>query len=214
MNARLINQAMLNRANMQYEIKDINNRINDIVNRINGIDTTNPVNGVDVEFTINENITSAVLNDILSKTGFEWINAGKIAGAKVYEAPAPSSYINNLRPSGMWKSHVVDNNGDFIADTYSPLESFVRNADDSIMFSLIQPGTTAPAEKNYGGNLPAAIMELVSSSMTTEAIQSMVLNIASSEFLNLDNLYFIQNTDLISENFGGGTAESFTLHFE
>lgn len=205
MNARNINQAMLNRANLQYEYKTVNNRIDAVNNRING---------VDVVFRQNELISGTVLSDILSGTGFEWIDAGKIAGAKVYEAPAPSSYINNLRPSGMWKGHVVDDNGDFIADTYSPLESFVRNADDSIMFSLIQPGTTAPAEKNYGGNLPAAIMRLITATSTSASMEAIGTTIASSDILNTNNLYFIQNTDLISENFGSAKAESFTLHFE
>jgi hypothetical protein len=209
MNPANINQAMINRVNTQNEYKMVNNRIDAVNNRING---------VDVVFRENSEITGAVISDLLSGTELEWLSADVINAATVYEAPAPSSYINNLRPAGMWKGHVVDSDGKFIADTYSPLESFVRNADDSIMFSLIQPLTTVPAEKNYGGNLPGVIMRLISAATDDTdmtAVRSAILsNIASSDVLNTSTIYYIQSKDLISDQLGGAHAESFTLHFE
>lgn len=202
MHSANINQAMINRANTQYEIKNVNNRIDGVINR---------VNGVDVVFRQNEEITSAVLSSILSGTGFNWLSG--VIESPVYEAPAPSSYINNLRPASMWKCHVVnDDNSKFMADAYSPLESFVRYDDDSIMFSLLQPGDVSSAPKNYGGNLPIAIMELLTAS---DAVRTDILlsNILSSNTLNTNNLYYIQNTNHLADQLGG-TAESFTLHFE
>lgn len=202
MNARNINQAMLNRANMQYEYKTVNNRIDAVNDRING---------VDIVFRENPEITSAVLSDILSGTGYAWLSA-EAMNSIVYEAPAPSSYINNLPPAGMWKNHAVMG-GNFMLDAYSPLESFIRYADGSIMFNPIQNQVTAPGRRNYGGNLQRAIMPLISATSSPVNNDLLQSNIGSSEVLNLDNLYFIQNSDLISKNFGAH-AESFTLHFE
>ena len=208
MNPANINQAMVNRANSQYEIKAVNNRINTL---------TNAVNGVDVVFRENKEITGSILSDILSGTGLEWISAPLISDATIYEAPAPSSYIKNLRPSGMWKVHAINSDGAFIFDTYSPLESFVRSADGSITFNPLQNQVENPAEMNRGGNLPGAIVQL----LTTEslpnfnsALTTLTLNIELSEVLNTSNLYFIQNSNLISQNFSGAQAQSFTLHFE
>lgn len=200
-----INQAMLKRANVQHEVNNINDRVTGL---------TNVVNGVDVVFRKNDLISGTVLSDILSGTNLAWLNTSTITAANVYEAPAPSSYIKNLRPSGMWKVRAVDANGNFIRDAYSPLESFVRSADGSIMFNPLQMQVQEPAQMNYGGNLPNAFMQLFNSDTLLPAnISALLSNIASSEFLNTSSLYFIQNSDLISKNFGGH-AQSFTLHFE
>lgn len=207
MNPANINQAMVNRANAQYEIKAINNRISDLANRING---------VDVVFRQNELISGNVLSDVLKGLGpdIEWLSAALISNATVYEAPAPaqSSYINSLRPASMWKAHITAN--DVYADAYTPLETFVRESDNTISFSPLQMPLTSNELKNYGGNLPNAILPLLNTTPDQTALQSMILNIESSEYLNINNLYYIQNTDLISENLGGAHAESFTLHFE
>lgn len=205
MNPANINQAMVNRANSQYEIKSVNNRINTL---------TNAINGVDVVFRENKEITGSILSDILSGTGLEWISAPSISNATVYEAPAPSSYIKNLRPASMWTAHIAKD-GNFICDAYSPLESFVRRPDGSILFNPIQQQVEDQGERNYGGNLPNAILPLLDGpEPDSTTLQSMVLNIMSSEFLDINNLYFIQNADLINTNFDGAHAESFTLHFE
>ena len=148
MNLSNINQAMINRANTQSEIKTINRRINDVINHING---------VDVVFRLNELITGAIVSDLLDGINATWMNPSTIVNATIYEADVPSSYINNLRPSGTWKAH-VRKNGVSIADTYTPLESFVRNADGSIMFSPMQPTSDGIANKNYGGNIQNIIM--------------------------------------------------------
>ena len=137
MNPANINQNMVNRVNAQYEIKSINKRISDTVNR---------VNGVDVVFKPNELISGTVLSDILSGTGLEWLSADVISSATVYEAPAPSSYINNLRSASMWTAHITMN-GNAICDAYSPLESFIRNTDGSIMFNLIRSNTKSGSKK-------------------------------------------------------------------
>ena len=206
MNARNINQAMLNRANAQHEVTNINNRVNGL---------TNAVNGIDVVFRENKEITSAVISNILSGTNINWLSTDAITAAKVYEAPAPSSYIKNLRPSGMWKVRAIDSEGKFMRDAYSPLESFVREADGSVMFNPLQRQVQEPGQMNYGGNLPDAIMQLINTgTITTDGLSTLLSNIASSEFLNTNSLYFIQNSDLIANNFPGAQAESFTLHFE
>ena len=213
MNARNINQAMLNRANMQYEIKDINNRINDIVNRINGIDTTNPVNGVDVEFTMNENITSAVLSDILSGvTGADWAN--DMSNFAVYEASDALSYISGLNPANMWKCHVIDANNSAIADDYKPLESFIKNIkDNTVSFTLLRNTSIEPIG-SYGGTIMNAITPLLRSAVSVdkEIIES---NISDIGVFNTDSLYFLQYNAGITTKFGQDAhAESFTLHFE
>lgn len=203
MNSRTVNQAMLNRVSSQWEYKTLNNRIEAVNNR---------VNGVDVVFRPNSEITSAVLNSLLSGTGLDWLNAATINNATVYEAPAPSSYINNLAPSGMLKG-TVKKDGVSYAETYSPLESFIRYDDGSVMFNPLQRSITENAKMNYGGNIQNAIMPLISN-ITPAVISTIKSNVAESEVLDLNNLYFIQNTDLIASNFNGAQAESFTLHFE
>ncbi len=207
MNSRNINQAMLNRANLQYEYKTLNNRIDAVNDRING---------VDIVFRKNPEITSAVLSNILSGTELKWLSADVINAATVYEAPASSSYINNLRPSGMWKIHAVNGKDEFMHDAYSPLESFVQNADGSVLFNPLQRQVQDPAGMNYGGNFPGIIARLLTTASQADyqsVLTTLNSNIESSEVLNLNSLYFIQNSDLISKNLGG-RAESFTLHFE
>lgn len=213
MNSANINQAMVNRANAQYEIKTINNRINNIVNRINGIDTTNPVNGVDVEFTMNENITSAVLIDILSGViNTQWAN--DMSTFTVYEASDALSYISGLDPSNMWKCHVIDANNNAIADDYKPLESFIKNIKDNTASFTPLRNTSIEPIGSYGGTIMNAITPLLSGNINggIEAIQS---NIDDSGLFNTDSLYFLQYNAGIRNKFGqGAQAESFTLHFE
>lgn len=198
-----INQSMLNRANVQHAIDLINNRINGIADHMGG---------VDVIFRPNEAITDDVLDSLLSNTGLQWQKENIIHNAVVYEAQVPTS-INNLRP-GTWKAHIAREDGTFIVDSYSPLERFDRYADGSIMFNLNQQNITDISARNFGGSIQNAIAPLISGTMDDDAVQTIISNIASSEVINIDNLYFIQNTDLISQNYNGAHAESFTLHFE
>lgn len=198
-----INQAVHNRANVQRAIELINNRINNIAGH---------KSGVDVVFKPNEAITADVLDSLLSNTNLQWQNENIIHNAVIYEAEVPSS-INDLCP-GMWKAHIVREDGTFVADSYSPLEMFNRYADGSVMFNPNQQTITDLDKKNYGGNMQNAIVPLISGEMNDDTVQTITSNILSSEVINIDSLYFIQNTDIISQNYNGAQAESFTLHFE
>ena len=164
-------------------------------------------------FTPNEEITSAVLSDLLLEiTTSKWLSTNTI-NATVYEASIPT-FINDLRPASMWKGHAVMNDGMFVADAYSPLESFVKYSNGTTVFNPIQNQVTNQGERNYGGTLPDAILPLLTPIPSQADIIKMRKHVEKSEVLDTNTLYFIQNSNLISKNFGGAQAESFTLHFE
>ena len=218
MNTLNVNRAMLNRINTQHEIKHVNRRIDGVVEQMEGVDVVFRPMVIDGDTIVGSSIND-IIGDVLRTNNFDWIYTDAINSAAIYEADVPSSNINNhLRPSGMWKGH-ISNNGTYIADTYSPLESFIRNADGSILFSLIQPQTSNLGTKNYGGNLQTAIMRLINITNLNQGgipalMSALIPAIASSELFNTDSLYFIQNSDLIAQNFNNAHADSFTLHFE
>lgn len=203
MNTLNVNRAMLNRVNTQDELKTINKRIDGVVEQMSG---------VDVVFRPNEYITGTALDSLLTGTNLGWMHATDMKAAVVYEAQAPS-YIDTLRP-GLWNAHIVDANGKFMVDTYSPLEVFNRRADGSVSFNTFQASIEDESRRNYGGNIQHVIEPLISGDLTTEAVLTITSNVLSSTYFNADNLYYIQVTDLISNDFNGGRAASFTLHFE
>jgi hypothetical protein len=139
-----------------------------------------------------------------------------ITAITVYEAP--SFGINNLRPAGIWKGRVVDENGSFIADAYRPLESFIKRSDGSVFFSPAQP-LNIINQKNYGGNIQNAIMPYIDTPTGVDpqdVRNAIISNIQSSDILNINTLYYLQVTDFLSKEFesNGGGMESLTLHFE
>ncbi len=198
---------MANRVNTQHELKAINNRIDGVVEQMGG---------VDVVFRPSECIGFDELNALISDTTLAWLNTGIISEAFIYGADVSSSDINNLRPFGMLKYHVAENNGGPVADVYRPLESFTKYADGSMLF--IQNHNMSDIERykwNYGGNIQNIIVSLIDSSNSETPKQDIVSAVLSSEYFNIDSLYFIQNTDLVFRNFGSGAyTESYTLHFE
>lgn len=204
-----INRALINRANPNHAIEQLNNRI-DGASSLGG--------GIDIVFKPSD-IKGSDLNSILAKLIAGTTSAyADMSNATIYEAQVPSSRISNLHPVGMLKGRVVNNSSAFIGDVYQPLESFTRRADGSVLFNPIQ-STNELDKKNYGGNIQYAIMPFVaiSSTVNEEDVRSKFISIiTSSDALNINNLYYIQFADYMSPAVGkaGLHVESLTLHFE
>lgn len=202
--------ALINKDNTKHAIEMINNRIDCAVKGMCGVDVT---------FRRNDNINIDVLKSIVPEyDGVVWND--EVNAVTVYESTMPLSSIINLRSTGMCKYRVVDGDGAFIADTYKPLESFVKRSDGSISFSPAQQMDNI-ASKHYGGNIQHAIMPYIyvppTLNVNTNDIKNEIITkITSSGVLDINNLYYIQTSDWIANEFkvDGGQMESLTLHFE
>lgn len=199
-----VNRALLNRANPNHAIEQLNNRIDGVVESMGGID---------IMFKKTD-IKSSDFETILGDMGLKWLDSAAMLDAVIYEAQAPSSRISNLRPAGMLKGRIVGSNGVFIGDVYQPLNQFVRNPDDSISFKLENSSTT----KNQGGNIRELILDITTTTSPGKLIDMNALNTAISESskFNINNLYYVSFSDYMANAVSGANnyTESITLHFE
>jgi hypothetical protein len=199
------NIAMTNRAVAFNEA-----RLDRLEKRVANMNVTET--GTDLVFTTSV-ISGEILAGLLDNIGVDWLNSSVIENATIYECTNPPAKISQARPDGLLKG-VVDVNGSKM-ETYSPLESFVRQANGSLLFNPLQSqlqGTTDAAAKNYGGSIMNIVNVLTSGRIEEDKQAQVYSNILSSEYFNTNSLYYVQNTDLIFKNFGA-SAESFSLHF-
>ena len=199
MNSANINQAMVNRANTQYEIKSINNRINNIVNHVNGIDVVfrELTSGAELINELVSNATGGDVTDIITGTPLPTL----------YESPAPSSYIKNLRPSGQWESFFTSNAINY--HNYSPMMTFMDMGINGLSFNV--------TSQNVGGNIMNMFPMLKTDITTTQlsAIQSAILSGGEESPVSLNGLYYAQVNNTIHDSFISNAAiDHFTLHFE
>ncbi len=197
MNAKNINQAMLNRANMQYEYKTLNNRIDGINTRVNGVDVV-----------FRELTSGAGLNNLFSS-----ITSGTITNVipedvnvTLYESAAQSSYIKNLRPSGQWESFFTSNAINY--HTYSPMMAFIDMGNNGILFNV--------TSQNIGGDIMNMLPELNTGLTTAQlgTIRSAIISAGEESQLSLNELYYAQVVNNIISEFPEATIDHFTLHFE
>lgn len=196
MNARNINQAMLNRANMQYEYKTVNNRIDAVNNRINGVDVNfrELTSGVELINELVSNVTSGTITGVIPDT------------VTLYESAAQSSYIKNLRPSGQWESFFTSNAINY--HTYSPMTAFIDMGNNGILFNV--------TSQNIGGDIMNVIPVLKTNLTTAQLgeIQSAIISGGEESPISLNRLYYAQVNNNIDAFISNADIDHFTLHFE
>ena len=195
MNAKNINQAMLNRANMQYEYKTLNNRIDGINTRVNGVDV------VFREFTSDVKLINTLVSNATSGTFTNIIPDN----ALLYESEVPSSYIKNLRPSGQWESFFTSNAINY--HTYSPMMAFIDMGNGGVAFNV--------ASQNVGGNI-MNVLPMLNSGITMQLneIQSAIISAGNDSPVSLNGLYYVQANNNIDSFVSNAVIDHFTLHFE
>ena len=176
--------------------------------------------GIDVVFkpsNIDFNEVTTVINDF----SLMWLDEEAMSNAVIYEAQVPSSRISNLRPAGMCKAHIVDDNNAFIADIYQPLEQFVINSDDSVLFTPSVPASGSTVKKNFGGNIQNLIMVLTDAGEKYTDMDELKTDLKTkiideTNTTDINALYYIQITDYMTAGFAGNNprVDSFTVHFE